>query len=42
MLLMAGGVPVISAGQCAGAIGVSGSTAENDEAIAEGGLRALA
>ncbi len=38
VLAVAGGRPVLSDGQCAGAIGVSGSTGENDDHIAEAGL----
>ena len=41
-LPMAGGLPVILQGQCAGAIGVSGGTADQDEAVAQAGVEALA
>lgn len=40
-LPMAGGLPILVEGQCVGAIGVSGGTAEQDEEIAAVGLRAL-
>jgi glc operon protein GlcG len=42
VLAVAGGLPVMSDGQCAGAIGVSGATAEDDEAIAAAGFDRLA
>ena len=37
VLALGGGLPVIRAGQCAGAVGVSGSTSEVDDAIASAG-----
>lgn len=36
-----GGLPVMEVGQCIGGIGVSGATEEQDEAIANAGLKAL-
>ena len=36
-----GGLPVMEVGQCIGGIGVSGSTEEQDEAIANAGLKAM-
>lgn len=37
-----GGIPIVDAGgMMSGAIGVSGSTVENDEAVAEAGARAI-
>lgn len=41
-LPMEGGIPVITNGQCLGAIGISGSTPELDVAIAEAAIAALA
>ncbi len=41
VLAVAGGAPVILGGGCAGAIGVSGATAEIDEAIAGAGRAGL-
>lgn len=41
-LPMAGGLPILVDGQCAGAIGVSGGTADQDEAVGAAGLAALA
>jgi glc operon protein GlcG len=35
-----GGLPVLAAGQCAGGVGVSGSTSDIDDRIAAAGLRA--
>jgi glc operon protein GlcG len=40
VLALGGGLPVIHAGECAGGIGVSGSTSEKDDEIALAGLRA--
>lgn len=40
-LPMAGGLPILADGQCIGAIGVSGGTADQDEQIGAAGLRAL-
>lgn len=39
-LPMAGGVPLLVDGQCAGAIGVSGGTADQDERVAAAGIAA--
>lgn len=39
-LPMAGGLPILLEGQCVGAIGVSGGTADQDEAIGDAGLKA--
>lgn len=39
-LPMAGGLPILIEGQCVGAIGVSGGTADQDEAIGDAGLKA--
>lgn len=36
-----GGLPVMEVGQCIGGIGVSGATEEQDEAIANAGLKAM-
>jgi glc operon protein GlcG len=36
-----GGVPIRHAGQCAGAVGISGATPELDELIAEAGIAGL-
>lgn len=36
-----GGLPIVEAGQCIGAIGVSGGSEEQDQAIAQAGLTAL-
>ena len=36
-----GGLPVIEVGQCIGGIGVAGATEEQDEAIANAGLKAM-
>ena len=41
MMTMPGGLPVLSEGKCAGAIGVSGAVGETDEAIARAGLAVL-
>jgi uncharacterized protein GlcG (DUF336 family) len=41
VLALGGGVPVIHAGECAGAIGVSGGTSEVDDRIATAGPKAL-
>lgn len=41
LIVFAGGVPVRSAGALAGAVGVSGGSAEQDRAIAEAGATAL-
>lgn len=41
MLALAGGAPVMRDGQCAGAIGVSGGSGDEDEAVVEAGVRAL-
>ena len=40
-LPMAGGFPVMHDGECAGAVGISGGTAEQDTEIAEAALSAL-
>lgn len=40
-LPMAGGLPVIHAGECAGAVGISGGTAEQDTHVATCALTAL-
>jgi len=40
-LPLAGGAPLIVDGQCCGAIGVSGGTAGQDEAVAAAGLEAI-
>lgn len=40
-LPMPGGLPIVHDGQCVGAIGVSGGSAVQDEAIAEAGRAAL-
>jgi glc operon protein GlcG len=40
ILALGGGLPVMHAGQCVGAIGVSGSTAQMDNEIAAAGLKA--
>lgn len=40
-LPMPGGVPLVVDGACVGAIGVSGGTADQDEAVAEAGLAAM-
>jgi glc operon protein GlcG len=40
-LPMAGGLPVMHGGECAGAVGISGGTAEQDIEIAEAALTAL-
>lgn len=40
-LPMPGGLPIIYDGQCIGAIGISGGSAAQDEAIAEAGRAAL-
>jgi uncharacterized protein GlcG (DUF336 family) len=42
MMIMPGGIPVLSDKLTAGAIGVSGATTEMDESIAAAGLAALA
>ncbi|MFO1183732.1 MAG: heme-binding protein [Bauldia sp.] len=42
MMAIPGGVPIISGGQVAGAIGVSGAQAEDDDKVAEAGAKALA
>jgi len=41
MMILPGGVPVISEGAAAGAVGVSGASAEDDDKIADAGVRAL-
>lgn len=41
-LPMAGGLPLIVGGACVGAIGVSGGTPDQDEAVAAAGLAAVA
>jgi uncharacterized protein GlcG (DUF336 family) len=41
MLALGGGIPVIRDGQCAGAVGISGGTSEDDHAIALAGITAL-
>lgn len=41
-LPMAGGLPILVDGQCVGAIGVSGGTADQDEAVCTAGLTELA
>lgn len=41
-LPMPGGLPIVHDGQCIGAIGISGGSAVQDEAIAEAGRAALA
>jgi uncharacterized protein GlcG (DUF336 family) len=40
VLALAGGLPVMADGVCAGAVGVSGSTGETDDAIARAGAGA--
>lgn len=40
-LPMAGGLPVLIDGRCAGAIGISGGSADQDERIADAGLAAM-
>lgn len=40
-LPMAGGLPVIHAGECAGAVGISGGTAEQDVLVATSALAAI-
>jgi glc operon protein GlcG len=40
-LPVAGGEPILSEGQCAGAVGISGATVEMDEQIAAAGVAAL-
>ena len=42
MMTLPGGVPVLSEGKCAGAIGVSGASPEVDEAVAQAGIAAIA
>ncbi|MEP7209615.1 MAG: heme-binding protein [Alphaproteobacteria bacterium] len=39
LVVTRGGVPAMHQGQCAGAVGVSGGRGEEDEAIAEAGLK---
>jgi glc operon protein GlcG len=41
VLAQGGGLPVIYAGECAGGIGVSGSTTEIDDQVAAAGLKAF-
>lgn len=41
ILALGGGLPVIQNGQCAGAVGISGGTSEEDHAIALAGVKSL-
>lgn len=41
LLCATGGVPIIIDGECVGAIGASGGTAEQDEAVADAGIAAI-
>lgn len=41
LVMFGGGLPIVEAGERIGGIGVSGGSAEQDEACAEAGLRAL-
>ena len=41
LVMFGGGLPIINAGQRIGGIGVSGGSAEQDEACARAGLRAI-
>ena len=41
MLAVAGGAPVLRDGQCAGAVGVSGGSGEQDDAIVAVGINGL-
>ena len=41
-LPLAGGLPILHQGACAGAVGVSGATAADDERIAAAGVAAIA
>jgi len=42
VMIFAGGVPVKRAGKVVGAVGVSGGTGEQDQAVAEAGAKAFA
>jgi uncharacterized protein GlcG (DUF336 family) len=42
IMIFAGGIPLRRAGQIAGAIGVSGGSGEQDQAVAEAGARPIA
>jgi uncharacterized protein GlcG (DUF336 family) len=41
VMIFAGGVPILQDGKVAGAIGVSGGTGDQDQAVAEAGAKAL-
>jgi uncharacterized protein GlcG (DUF336 family) len=41
LVMFGGGLPIVEAGRCIGGIGVSGGSAEQDEACAAAGLKAL-
>ncbi|MBW8816273.1 MAG: heme-binding protein [Caulobacterales bacterium] len=41
VLALGGGLPILHEGQCAGAIGVSGSTSDVDDQVAAAGLAAV-
>jgi uncharacterized protein GlcG (DUF336 family) len=41
LVIFGGGLPIAEGGQCIGAIGVSGGSAEQDEACARAALKAL-
>ena len=42
LITFPGGIPIVDAdGEMSGAIGVSGSTVENDDAVAEAGVKAI-
>jgi uncharacterized protein GlcG (DUF336 family) len=41
LVVTGGGVPVLAGGALIGAVGVSGESAEQDQAIAEAGARAV-
>ena len=42
LLLMQGGLPIFAAGDCVGAVGVSGGLSPQDEQVARAGIDALA
>jgi uncharacterized protein GlcG (DUF336 family) len=41
LIIFAGGIPLVRNGRVIGAIGVSGGTVEQDQEVAEAGVKAL-